>query len=102
MLNCLYDCRYCFLQGMYPSAHYLLFINFEDFFREIGVVTDQNPNDSSWFFSGYDCDSLALENLTGFVASAPSSPIDQMPFWSFGPKASISRLWQRPNLYPAL
>lgn len=70
MLNCLYDCRYCFLQGMYPSAHYLLFINFEDFFREIGVVTDQNPNDGSWFFSGYDCDSLALENLTGFVASA--------------------------------
>ena len=70
MLNCLYDCRYCFLQGMYPSAHYLLFINFEDFFREIGDVTDQNPNDGSWFFSGYDCDSLALENLTGFVASA--------------------------------
>ena len=20
LLNCLYDCRYCFLQGMYPSA----------------------------------------------------------------------------------
>ena len=24
MLNCLYDCRYCFLQGMYRSAHYVL------------------------------------------------------------------------------
>ena len=27
MLNCIYDCRYCFLQGMYRSAHYVLFIN---------------------------------------------------------------------------
>ena len=31
MLNCLYDCRYCFLQGMFQSAHYVLFINYEDF-----------------------------------------------------------------------
>ena len=23
MLNCLYDCRYCFLQGMFRSAHYV-------------------------------------------------------------------------------
>lgn len=21
MLNCIYDCRYCFLQGMFRSAH---------------------------------------------------------------------------------
>ena len=34
LLNCLYDCRYCFLQGMYPSAHYLMFVNFEDFEEE--------------------------------------------------------------------
>ena len=31
MLNCMYDCRYCFLQGMYRSAHYVLFVNYEDF-----------------------------------------------------------------------
>ena len=31
MLNCVYDCRYCFLQGMYQSAHYVVFVNFEDF-----------------------------------------------------------------------
>jgi len=24
MLNCIYDCRYCFLQGMYSSANYFL------------------------------------------------------------------------------
>ena len=31
MLNCIYDCRYCFLQGMYRSAHYVLFVNYDDF-----------------------------------------------------------------------
>ena len=49
MLNCLYDCRYCFLQGMYPSAHYLLFVNYEDFFTEIKDLSDQEPTTPSWF-----------------------------------------------------
>ena len=31
MLNCIYDCRYCFLQGMYRSAHLVFFVNYEDF-----------------------------------------------------------------------
>jgi len=66
LLNCLYDCRYCFLQGMYPSAHYLLFVNYEDFAEEI-VHTSRNSGEESWFFSGYDCDSLALESVTGFA-----------------------------------
>ena len=66
LLNCLYDCRYCFLQGMYPSAHYVLFVNFENFEEEIRRTTELN-NKPSWFFSGYDCDSLALESVTGFA-----------------------------------
>ena len=38
MLNCIYDCRYCFLQGMYSSANYLLFVNYEDFHQAIPQV----------------------------------------------------------------
>ena len=37
MYNCLYDCRYCFLQGMYSSAHYVLFVNYEDFVKSIST-----------------------------------------------------------------
>lgn len=66
LLNCLYDCRYCFLQGMFPSAHYVLFVNFEDFIEEISQKTTLAKENESWFFSGYDCDSLALEGLTDF------------------------------------
>jgi len=66
MMNCLYDCRYCFLQGMYRSAHYVVFVNYEDFFADISDVAG-NHSGSSWFFSGYDCDGLAMEPITGFI-----------------------------------
>lgn len=80
MLNCLYDCRYCFLQGMYQSANYVLFINYEDFQDEIKQIANNHTNDAVHFFSGYDCDSLALEPVTHFsreflpfFASLPSN-----------------------------
>ena len=68
MLNCIYDCRYCFLQGMYRSANYVVFVNYDDFFDNIRQQTEQNTA-PSWFFSGYDCDSLALEPMTHFIQS---------------------------------
>ena len=69
MLNCLYDCRYCFLQGMYRSANYVVFVNYKDFANAIQRTLRGAVDDSVCFFSGYDCDSLALEPLTGFVES---------------------------------
>jgi len=67
MLNCLYDCRYCFLQGMYVSANYVLFVNYADFQQEIVRLSMENKDVPVHFFSGYDCDSLALEPITGFA-----------------------------------
>ncbi len=66
MLNCLYDCRYCFLQGMYNSANYVLFINYEDFMQSI-IDTVEQVDEPAYFFSGYDCDSLAFEPVTHFL-----------------------------------
>ena len=65
MLNCLYDCRYCFLQGMYRSAHYVLFINYEDFASALSesIAAQSGP---AVYYSGYDCDSLAMEPVSGF------------------------------------
>ena len=68
MLNCIYDCRYCFLQGMFRSANYLLFVNYEDFIEEIKATANNHKTDDKpcWFFSGYDCDSLAYDPVSGF------------------------------------
>lgn len=66
MLNCPYDCRYCFLQGMYRSANYVVFVNYDDFLSAIDVATE-NSKEPAWFNAGYDCDSLAYDPVTGFV-----------------------------------
>jgi len=67
MLNCIYDCRYCFLQGMYQSAHQLLFVNYEDFGAQIAQTAALHAGQQVWFYSGYDCDSLANEPMTQFT-----------------------------------
>lgn len=67
LLNCPYDCRYCFLQGMYRSANYVWFINYEDYMQDILKIAAQHASEASYFFSGYDADSLALDPLTLFV-----------------------------------
>lgn len=81
VLNCLYDCRYCFLQGMYQSANYVLFINYEDYQQQISDICAATPDETIHFFSGYDCDSLALEPVTGFARHF-------LPFFS-----SLSNAW---------
>ena len=63
MLNCIYDCHYCFLQGMYPSSNLVLFTNFNDFFEETEKLYKKL---GSMFLSiSYDTDVLAVENLFG-------------------------------------
>ena len=55
---------------MYSSANYVLFVNYEDFFKAISDTIDKNTDTSLTFFSGYDCDSLAFEKITGFAEKA--------------------------------
>lgn len=82
MLNCLYDCRYCFLQGMYQSANYVLFVNFEDYQQQIKQICQDAGNEPVHFFSGYDCDSLALEPVTHFAENF-------LPFFAEIPNAWV-------------
>ena len=70
MYNCLYDCKYCFLQGMYSSANFVLFVNYEDFFTSISDKINEYNGKTLTFFSGYDCDSLAFDKLSGFADEA--------------------------------
>ena len=95
MLNCIYDCRYCFLQGMYPSAHYVLFVNYEDFLDDIKNKTMQEPTEPTWFFSGYDCDSLALENISTFTDSF-------LPFFQKNTNARLELRTKSVNITPLL
>lgn len=65
IMNCIYNCEYCYLQGMYSSANIVVFVNLEDIFLEVKQLTLQNP---IYLCVSYDTDMLALENLLGYGA----------------------------------
>jgi len=63
-MNCIFDCEYCYLKGMYPSANIVVFVNLEDYFKEIDRLT----LDKKLYLSiSYDTDLLSIENITHSV-----------------------------------
>lgn len=64
VMNCIYDCEYCYLQGMYPSANIVIFVNLEDTFAELEELLQTKD---IYLCISYDTDLLALEHFLGFV-----------------------------------
>ncbi|MCA9793946.1 MAG: DNA photolyase [Candidatus Eremiobacteraeota bacterium] len=60
MLNCIYDCDYCYLQGTYPSANLVMFVNLEDYFKATDAVLARHP---MYLCISYDTDLLGLESV---------------------------------------
>jgi spore photoproduct lyase len=66
MQNCLYDCEYCYLQGMYTSAHLVLFVNQDQMQAAVREKTAELGE--LYLCIAYDNDLLALEGRMGLVA----------------------------------
>lgn len=64
IMNCLYNCEYCYLHGMYPSANIVIFVNIDDTFKECEKLLREHP---VYLCISYDSDLLSLEGITGFV-----------------------------------
>lgn len=64
MMNCIYDCEYCYLRGMYSSGNIVIFVNLEDIFAEVEGLLRQHP---VYLCISYDTDLMALNDITGFV-----------------------------------
>ena len=65
LMNCPFHCEYCYLQGMYPSANLVLFLNVEDYFSDCQRLIKEKG--SLYLCISYDTDLLALEELYPFV-----------------------------------
>lgn len=63
MMNCIYNCEYCYLQGMYPSAHVVVFVNLEDIFSK---VEEKLEKGTVYLCISYDTDILAMEHILGY------------------------------------
>ncbi|MCG0276502.1 MAG: radical SAM protein [Thermosediminibacteraceae bacterium] len=64
-LNCIYSCDYCYLKGMYPSANLVIFVNIEDYFKEVENLLKQRP---VYLSLSYDTDLLAMERIVPLVS----------------------------------
>ncbi len=60
VMNCLYDCDYCYLQGMYPGRNVVVFVNLEDYFKELDTLLAKHP---VYLCCSYDSDLTALHGL---------------------------------------
>ena len=65
LMNCPFHCEYCYLQGMYPSANLVLFLNVEDYFSDCQRLIKEKGG--LYLCISYDTDLLALEEFYPFV-----------------------------------
>ncbi len=66
IMNCIYDCEYCYLKGMYPSANLVVFVNLEDMFAQAEQKMRQ-VSGTLYLCVSYDTDLLALEQAVGYA-----------------------------------
>lgn len=60
IMNCIYDCDYCYLQGMYPTGNIVVFVNTDDYFAELTELLSKHP---VYLCCSYDSDLTALSGL---------------------------------------
>ncbi len=60
IINCIYGCEYCYLQGMFPTANMVVFVNSDDF---LCAARAQLAGGPAYLCISYDTDLLALEDL---------------------------------------
>lgn len=64
MMNCVFDCEYCFLKGMYPTGNLVLFLNLEDIFSEVHALCQ---TEQVYLCVSYDTDLMSVEPIAGYV-----------------------------------
>ena len=64
VMNCIYDCEYCFLKGMYPGRDICIFTDIRETFKELEELEKQFP---VYVCASYNTDLNALESITGYV-----------------------------------
>jgi spore photoproduct lyase len=62
--NCIYNCDYCYLQGMFNSANIVIYVNITDFFEHTNLLLKTG---SVFLCISYDTDLLALETVVPYT-----------------------------------
>ncbi|PNR97402.1 SPL family radical SAM protein [Petrotoga olearia] len=65
IVNCLYDCDYCYLKGMNFSSHILFFVNLSDYFNELRRLIVEKGK--LYLSISYDSDILLFDGIYPFL-----------------------------------
>lgn len=63
VMNCIFDCDYCFLKGMYSTSNIVIFVNIEDYGREaLNIAADKE----TYLCVSYDSDISAMTGIIDY------------------------------------
>lgn len=104
IMNCVYDCEYCYLKGMYPSGNMVVFVNLEDIFDEVRAHLKDHP---MYLCISYDTDMLAMEQMAGYTAEwisfAQTLTDSKNPLkLEIRTKSANSLFWQKHSPIPGI
>ncbi len=64
VMNCIFNCDYCYLQGLYPTGNIAVSVNIDDCFKELDRILAIKD---VYLCISYDTDLLAMEKMLGYV-----------------------------------
>jgi spore photoproduct lyase len=94
VMNCIYDCEYCFLKGMYPRRDICIFTDMEETFSELDELEKSFP---VYVCASYNTDLTALEDLTGYIEKWCIRALEHEKF-----SVEIRSKCSRTDIYPKL
>ncbi len=67
-LNCVFDCRYCFLKGAFKTDIPVFFLNYDDMKNEVvQALKSFDKTYPLWFYSSDYSDNFAMNGLSNFI-----------------------------------
>lgn len=68
-LNCVYDCKYCYLKGAFKNDMPVFFVNYEDMKKQVlEIVQKREGSEVIRFYTSDYSDNLATDTLTNFTS----------------------------------
>ncbi|HEY9062774.1 MAG TPA: DNA photolyase [Pseudobacteroides sp.] len=64
LLNCIFNCEYCYLQGMYPSANLVAFVNIHEYKT---AIKNASLNAPLYLAASYDTDLIGFHKLIPYM-----------------------------------
>lgn len=102
-LNCIYDCKYCYLKWAFKNDIPVFFVNYDDMKTQILQKISEirkTSNQTIWFYSSDYSDNLATDNLTDFTSNFINF-FDNLENVKMEIRTKSTNIWNLLNIKPS-